>query len=129
VDSKKLGPIVRISAKAGSEQPMVHRRRCFGLEGDDPVDAIRPEDRELAFIDSAEVDQAAAPSTGTSQGNLVDGSNTGPILVLEQHDRLAGHRCVQSKAGEVNQLCCCRLRIRNQGLRLRIHSMIEADGM
>jgi hypothetical protein len=114
------------NGSAGHSQPRT-RQRASLLESNDAVNAVGPEDSELTFIVAAKVDQAAMPSAGAGQGNLVDRSNAGAILILEHDNRLACHRCIQSKAGEVNQLGCCRLRIRNQGLRLRIHTLIEAE--
>jgi hypothetical protein len=63
------------------------------LESDNPVNAIRPEDAELALVIAAKVDQATTAPACTGQRHLVDRTDALAILVFEQHDRLTRHRC------------------------------------
>ena len=63
------------------------------LESDNPVNAIRPEDAELALVIAAEVDETTTPPAGAGQRHLVDRTDALAILVFEQHDRLTRHRC------------------------------------
>ena len=66
------------------------------LESDNPVDAICPEDAELAFVIAAKVDQTTTAPASAGQRHLVDRTDALPVLVFEQHDRLTRHRCRQA---------------------------------
>jgi hypothetical protein len=93
------------------------------------MDSVGPENGELAVIVTAEIDAASAASARAGQRNLVQRSGAWSIFVFEHHNGLAGHRRAEAKPGEVNQFSGCRLGLRYQRLRLRIHSSIEADRM
>ena len=100
------------------------------LEGYYPVNAIRPEDAELAFIVATKIDQTSATLAGAGQGHLVDRSGALPIFIFKQHEGLTRHRCRQAKIREFNHLAGdWPLRRRNWRLRLWVHSTIEAEAM
>jgi hypothetical protein len=63
------------------------------LKSNNPVNAIRPEDAELALVIAAKVDQATTTPACAGQRHLVDRTDALAILVFEQHDRLTRHRC------------------------------------
>jgi hypothetical protein len=63
------------------------------LKSNNPVNAIRPEDAELALVIAAKVDQATTTPACAGQRHLVDRPDALAILVFEQHDRLTRHRC------------------------------------
>jgi hypothetical protein len=63
------------------------------LESDNPVNAIRPEDAELALVIAAKIDQTTTTPASAGQRHLVDRTDALPVLVFEQHDRLTRHRC------------------------------------
>ncbi len=63
------------------------------LESDNPVNAIRPEDAELALVIAAKIDQTTTTLASAGQRHLVDRTDALPVLVFEQHDRLTRHRC------------------------------------
>jgi hypothetical protein len=103
--------------------------KCF-LESYNPVNAIGPEDAELALVIAAKVNQAATTLAGAGQRHLVDRSDALPVFILKQNDRLTCHRCRQAEIREFNHLAGERLRRRrNWGLGHRIHSTIEAEVM
>ena len=66
------------------------------LESYNPVNAIRTEDAELALVIAAKVDEATTAPASAGQRDLVDRADALPVLVFEQHDRLASHRCRQA---------------------------------
>ena len=100
------------------------------LEGYNPMNAVSPEDAELAFAITAKVNEATATSTGAGERHLVDRSGALPVFILKQNNGLAGHWCGQAKIREFNYLARDRfLRGGNCGLRLRFHSTIEAEAM
>jgi hypothetical protein len=53
------------------------------LEGYNPVNAISPEDAELALAIAAKVDEAAATLAGAGERHLVDGSGSLPLFILK----------------------------------------------
>jgi hypothetical protein len=57
----------------------------------------------------------------------VDRPDALPVLILEQHNGLAGHRCGQAKIRELDDLAVDWLLRR--GLGLEVHSTIEAEEM
>jgi len=63
------------------------------LESDNPVNAICPEDAELALVIAAKIDQTTTTPASAGQRHLVDRTDALPVLVFEQHDRLTRHRC------------------------------------
>jgi hypothetical protein len=93
------------------------------------VNAVRAKNSELTLIIATEVNQPAATFSGTGQGDLVERPNSGTIFVLQQNNGLACHGRGQAKTGELDQLSGSRLRRGKLGLRLRIHTLIEADRM
>jgi hypothetical protein len=66
------------------------------LESDNPVNAIRPEDAELALVIAAEVDETTTAPAGAGQRHLVDRTDALPVFIFKQHDRLTRHRCRQA---------------------------------
>ena len=62
------------------------------LESDNPVNAIRPEDAELALVIAAKIDQTTTTPASAGQRHLVDRTDALPVLLFEQHDRLTRHR-------------------------------------
>ena len=60
------------------------------------MNAIRPEDAELALVVATKEDQATMAPTSAGQRHLVDRTDALPVLLFEQHDRLARHRCRQA---------------------------------
>jgi hypothetical protein len=100
------------------------------LEGYNPVNAIRPEDAELALIIATKIDQTTATLAGAGQCHLVDRSGALPVFIFEQHEGLTRHRCRQAKIREFNHLAGdWWLRRRNWRLRHWVHSTIEAEAM
>jgi hypothetical protein len=100
------------------------------LERYNPVNAIGAKDAEPAFIVAAEINQAAMALAGTGERHLVNRTNALPIFILEQDNRLAGHRGGQAKIRELDNLAGDGLaRSRSWGMRLRVHSLIEAEAM
>jgi hypothetical protein len=63
------------------------------LESDNPVNAICPEDAELALVIATKVDETTTTPASAGQRHLVDRTDALPVLVFEQHDRLTRHRC------------------------------------
>ena len=112
--------------RAASEGSLMRRN----LESDNPVNAIRAEDAELALVIAAKVDETTATPASAGQRHLVDRSDALPVFVFKQHDRLARHRCRQAEIRECNHVTGDWLRRRrNWGLRHRVHSTIEAEAM
>jgi hypothetical protein len=66
------------------------------LESYNPVNAICPEDAELALVIAAEIDQTATTPAGAGQRHLVYRTDALPVFILEQNDRLTRHRCRQA---------------------------------
>ena len=66
------------------------------LESYNPMNAIRPEDAELALVIAAKIDQATTAAARAGQRHLVDRTDALAVLVFEQHDRLTRHRCRQA---------------------------------
>jgi hypothetical protein len=66
------------------------------LESDNPVDTICAEDTEFSLIVAAKIDQTATTPAGARQRHLVDRSNTLPVFIFKQHDRLTRHGCRQA---------------------------------
>jgi hypothetical protein len=62
------------------------------LESDNAVNAICPEDAELALVIATKIDQTTAAPPGAGQRYLVDRTDPLPVLVFEQHERLTRHR-------------------------------------
>lgn len=68
-------------------------RLADALNRQDAVDAISPKDAELALVVTAKVDKSAVALAGTGKGDLVHGSHTSPVFVLDHDNRLGSHRC------------------------------------
>jgi hypothetical protein len=66
------------------------------LQSDNPVNAVRPEDAELALVIATKVNQTTTTPASAGQRHLVDRTDALPVLVFEQHDRLTRHRCRQA---------------------------------
>jgi hypothetical protein len=66
------------------------------LESHNPVNAVCPEDAELALVIAAKVDQTTTTPASAGQRHLVDRTDALPILILKQNDRLTRHRCRQA---------------------------------
>jgi hypothetical protein len=81
---------------------------CVSLQGDDAVNGVRAENRELTLVVTAEVDQPTPSFSRTRERDLMEGAKTGPVLVLEEHHRLAVHGRRQAKRGEVDHFAGCR---------------------
>jgi hypothetical protein len=102
----------------------------FSLERNHPVNAVRPENAELALVVTTKVNEAAATLAGARQGYLVDGPNAELVLVLEQDQGLTRHRSREAKVRELDDLAGDPLAGgRKGGLGLRIHFTIEAEAM
>jgi hypothetical protein len=56
------------------------------------MDAVCPENAELALVITAEIYEAAPTFAGTGQCNLMDRADALAIFILKQYNRLAGHR-------------------------------------
>jgi len=94
------------------------------------VNAVRPENAELALVVTTKVNEAAATLAGARQGYLVDGPNAELVLVLEQDQGLTRHRSREAKVRELDDLAGDPLAGgRKGGLGLRIHFTIEAEAM
>ena len=94
------------------------------------MNAIRAEDAELALVIAAKVDETTTTFARTGQRYLVNRANALAVFILKQHHGLARHGRGQTKIGEFNQLAGDRLLRRGYwGLRLRVHSTIEAEAM
>ena len=85
---------------------MSERRQesAASLERYNPVNAISPEDAELALVITAEVNEAAMSLTGAGERHLVNRSNALPVFILEQHNGLALHRGGQTKIRKFDNL-------------------------
>jgi hypothetical protein len=100
------------------------------LQGYNPVNAICPEDAELALVIAAKVDQTPTATARAGQRDLMDRTYALAILVFEEHERLTRHRGRQAQVFECNHVTAGRLRRRrNRGLRHWVHSTIEAEAM
>jgi hypothetical protein len=73
------------------------------------VDAICPENAELAFVITAEVDVTATALASAGQRNLVNGSHAATILVLKQDNRLTGYGRRQTKLSKLDNFAGNRL--------------------
>ena len=92
------GSIFCAGNESNSEELLRHN-----LEGNDPVNTVSPENAELTFVVTAEIDTAATPLTGAGERHLVNGPDAKAVFVFEQHHRLARHRHGQAKSGKFNQ--------------------------
>jgi hypothetical protein len=74
------------------------------LESDNPMNAIRAEDAELPLVVAAKIDKTTMAPAGAGQRHLVDRSDTLPVFIFKQHDRLTRHRCRQAKIRECDHV-------------------------
>jgi hypothetical protein len=94
------------------------------------VNAISPENAELALVITAEVDETAVSLTGAGERHLVNRSNAVPVFILEQHNGLARQRGGQTKIRKFDNLAEDRwLRSGDWGMGLGVHLTIEAEAM
>jgi hypothetical protein len=127
---RRNGLHVVVAASRMAEGLLGRSKAIHVLKRYNPMNAIGAKDAEPAFIVAAEINQAAMALAGTGERHLVNRSNALPIFILEQDNRLAGHRGGQAKIRELDNLAGDGLaRSRSWGMRLRVHSLIEAEAM
>ena len=74
------------------------------LESNHPVDAIRPEDAELALVIPAEIDETTTAPSGAGQSDLMDRPHALPVFIFKQNKRLTRHRRRQTEVRKCNQV-------------------------